>query len=341
MAKFEDRAHAGRSLMEKLAAFKDEDTIVLGVPGGGVVVGAPIAEALGAPLHIVQVDPVARASRRRASTSRMRRQLNSARSMFDSGAPELGATRSGAAIFGADMPDVAGKTVIIVDDGLRDDLEIHRTLVAFRGHQAKTLIFAVPFIVRSTADLHSSEVNQVIALEMMDELTDARAMYTDPSSPTLEEVKALVTASTRAVVEEDDEHHLYQHILVPVDFSDPSKRAVREALRLQRAGGAMVTLYYVQVDDGTYDGGAVALESINVEQPLIDFAETVVPDSAEVTIKVSGGDPADAILNEVLHGDYDLVVMGTHGRRGLMRAVFGSVAEHVIRDSMTPVLVIR
>jgi len=334
---FEDRKQAGIALAKELMGYSGENTLILGIPGGGVVVGAPIAEALGAPLHFVQVDPVARAGRRRAATQRMR--SGGARSMFGGTASNEASERSGSDVASATMPEVEGRTVIVVDDGLHDDLEVHRTLIAFRGRGATKLILASPFLFASTADRHGSEVDAVVTLHRFADLSDAVEYYDDSTSPSIDEVRALLTADTVEVAEvTEDSSAIYQNILVPVDFSDPSIRAVREALRLQRAGGGLVTLFHIAPALPGYGEDAEAA-AVRRQQPLITFAQGLIPDGADVYLKVGLGEPAAQILSQVIHGDHDLIIMGTNGRRGLPRALFGSVAEQVIRASVAPVLV--
>lgn len=342
MIQFNDRSQAGTQLATVLGDYAGAGTIVLGIPGGGVVVGAPIAEALGAPLQIVQVDPVARAGRRRAATERMRDRAGSARTFFSpstTSGSSVSAERVGSDISGASMPDVKGRTVVIVEDGLHDDLEVHRTLIAFRGRGAAKLVLAVPFIAASTAERHRSEVDDIVALHTLTEVADPRSFYVNSASPTVQEVRALLTPETAEVVQAEAPG-LYQNILVPVDFSDPSVRAVREALRLQAAGGGLVTLFNVASSPAVFGGEGESME-IHRQQPLVTFAEKLIPEGANVVLRLGAGDPARQIVQEVLDGDHDLVVMGTNGRRGLQGALFGSVAAQVVRDCMAPVLVTR
>lgn len=334
-ALFSDRTAAGQELAPLLAKVVGTDrgeVVVLGIPGGGVVVAAPIAAHLGARLGLVQVDPVARASRRRSVTARMRGQLGGQGSMFDgggSGSEGAPQERPGGEVFGATVPDVRGATVIVVDDGLHDEVEVHRTLIAFRGRGAARLILAAPLLTAGAADAHSSEVHAVITLHRPQQLESARDIFADATSPSLREVREILRThgaenADEVVVEE--EPGLYQQILVPVDFSGPSARALREADRLARAGGGQIAALHVGAE---------------VHGELLAFVRLYVSRGVELVLRTRKGVPSDEILAEVLEGDYDLVVMGTHGRTGLARAVFGSVAERVLRDSLTPVLVTR
>ena len=332
---FVDRAAAGVALAPRVAAevkASGDSVIVLGIPGGGVLVAAPIAAALGARLGLVQVDPVARASRRRSVTARMRGHLSGQGSMFDSGSSstEVGATdRPGGEVFGVTVPDVRGATVVVVDDGLHDELEVHRTLIAFRGRGARRLILAAPVLTESAAAAHQSEVGAVITVHRPQDLESPRSLYVNSASPSLREVRAILRAhgaENADEVEVAEAPGLYQRLLVPVDFSAASGRALREADRLARAGGSQVAVLHVGADDG----GA-----------LVTFVRQFLSEEVDLVLRARRGVPSDEILAEVLEGDYDLVVMGTHGRTGLARAVFGSVAERVLRESLTPVLVTR
>lgn len=323
---FSDRTAAGKLLIDPLREHVDGDTIVLGIPGGGVVVGAAIASGLALPLGYVQVDPVARASRRRSAAARMRAQLSNARSMFDgSGAAASQTALSGEALWGATVPDVEGKTVFIVDDGLHDDLEVHRTVLAFRGRKARKLVLVSPFMTQTTADHHSSEVDEVVTLERPDAIENARKWYDDPTSPTTDYIQALLGTARIDVVEETA--LVYQNILVPVDFSDPAGRALREAVRLARAGGGHITLLYVgqEAERGR----------------LQDFSAPFSDEEMVFFFAIRQGEARAQIIEVAHSGDFDLIVMGTHGRKGLQKAVFGSVTEQVIRDSLVPVLVTR
>lgn len=83
----------------------------------------------------------------------------------------------------------------------------------------------------------------------------------------------------------------------------------------------------------------------NVQSALADElreqADCLYDDGYSVTVVIRTGDPAEEIIDFVLHGDIDLVAMATHGRTGLSRLVMGSVATEVLRRVTIPVLLIR
>lgn len=141
-----------------------------------------------------------------------------------------------------------------------------------------------------------------------------------------------------------------KRILVPVDFEACSRRALRVALSLARASGAVVDVLHVWVPPDYVSpahavalgkGDARALEEVALRESRIqlwDFIDrTGRPPDVEVRATVSYGLPHDVILE--MAGGYDLIVMGTHGRKGLSRLVMGSVAERVLKQSPKPVLV--
>jgi len=145
----------------------------------------------------------------------------------------------------------------------------------------------------------------------------------------------------------------FQNLLVPLDFSDNANLALRLAVSLARHGAARLTLLHVGVAPGVaLDLGGYGMpvpptllelhEQVAREQAaqLDRIARALIPDDVPWTAVVREGDAVQTILDLAKDG-YDLVVMGTHGRRGLERMVLGSVTERVLRASPIPVLVTR
>ncbi len=139
-------------------------------------------------------------------------------------------------------------------------------------------------------------------------------------------------------------------ILVPVDGSSCSRRAVRESIALAEACGSRLTFLSV-IDDplrglhgisesmGTYEDVLSALKRAGreaLEAAAAAAAAAGVPAACRL---VSGRAPVDAILET--ERDHDLTVLGTHGRHGVSRAFLGSVTEGVLRQSRLPHLVVR
>lgn len=138
-----------------------------------------------------------------------------------------------------------------------------------------------------------------------------------------------------------------QHILAPVDFSSPSLDSLEYAIQLANRLGAKVTLAHVL--EPIYYDLEVALGSIRNEArqrehwegQLAELADLVRSFGLPADCEVSGGIPSDSILACAMRHRCDLIVMGTHGRRGLSKLRFGSVAEAVLRLATCPVLTVK
>ena len=138
-----------------------------------------------------------------------------------------------------------------------------------------------------------------------------------------------------------------QSVLCPVDFSDSSLRAVNLAAELVAPGGTGITLLH-SIELPTRYGEDAALmnivEQIDEQTDLLLenwAAQLRARTGAAVTKRTSRGGAGAQILTALEQGTFDLVVMGSHGRTGIRRAVLGSVAEKVARHATCPVLVAR
>lgn len=135
-------------------------------------------------------------------------------------------------------------------------------------------------------------------------------------------------------------------ILVPYDFSSCAAQALRRAYRLaERAGAELHLLFVVQLHGEAY--GLTSFPPGYTEEMLERMKELVrqhaggeppVPTEYRVVRDVAAGPP---ILKYAESHEIDLIIMGTHGRRGLRRFLMGSVAEEVMRLSNCPVLTMR
>jgi nucleotide-binding universal stress UspA family protein len=146
---------------------------------------------------------------------------------------------------------------------------------------------------------------------------------------------------------------LYQRILVAVDGSATSDKGLDEALRLARLTGA--TLHIVHVLDElslAFGIEAYAAYSQDVLDALREGANRIIGDAAEKArsagvpadtrlIETFGARVADLLVDEARTWKADLIVIGTHGRRGVRRLVLGSDAEQTLRTSPVPVLLVR
>jgi universal stress protein A len=143
-----------------------------------------------------------------------------------------------------------------------------------------------------------------------------------------------------------------RRILVPIDFSPDSLRALAYACDLGRAFGAEVVLLHVV--DQTYLAGAPELWVANPAlAKLLDdqwqIAKTHVArlgtrlerKGQRLQTVTKRGAPAQVIADTARRAGADLIVMGTHGRTGLTHMLLGSVAEKVVRTAACPVLTVR
>jgi universal stress protein A len=139
-------------------------------------------------------------------------------------------------------------------------------------------------------------------------------------------------------------------ILVPVDFSEHSREALRYACDLAGRYGAALTLLHVLElpprtagPDGYLLFEAEAGDALRepLEQQLHLLQQELTAGGTTSDARLIPGRPASEIVRAAAEGGYDLVVMGTHGRTGLGRALLGSVAERVVRRARCPVLTVH
>ncbi|WP_294768747.1 universal stress protein [uncultured Rhodoferax sp.] len=147
---------------------------------------------------------------------------------------------------------------------------------------------------------------------------------------------------------------MYQRILVPTDGSALSKKAVTNAIALaQLCHAELVALQVVpRYPQSYFDGGiALAADDIKkVEKSWGDAAQAVV-DAVKKTATAKGVKAkavvvrsdlvADAIQSTAKKQQCDLIVMASHGRKGIKRLLLGSETQHVLTHGSTPVLVLK
>jgi nucleotide-binding universal stress UspA family protein len=147
---------------------------------------------------------------------------------------------------------------------------------------------------------------------------------------------------------------MFKRILVPIDGSHTSNLGLSEAIKLAREQGAKLRLFhlvdeYVAVsnpDAMAFSNTDSLLESLRQGgKKIIEKAEALArrkgltPES--VMLESFGGRAADFIVAQAKKWRADLIVLGTHGRRGVKRLVMGSDAEQVVRTAPVPVLLVR
>ena len=194
--KFADRAAAGRQLAAQLERFKNRAPVVLALPRGGVAIGFEIAQALGAQLDIVLVrkigvpwqpelalgavtdgpspetfidEDLARAldipeSYAQEETARQLREIERRRATYCAGRPPA---------------DVAGRTAIVVDDGIATGATMRVALRAVRRRNPAHLVLAVPVAPPETLAEFRKEADEAICLETPDMLGAIGFYYSD------------------------------------------------------------------------------------------------------------------------------------------------------------------
>jgi len=145
---------------------------------------------------------------------------------------------------------------------------------------------------------------------------------------------------------------MFRRILVPTDYSEYSRASVQVAVNLAKSVGASVDIVHV-LDRPVYSDGVMVRRSGEEQRSLSDLirenaegemgaflAGLALPEGVTVTHRMCSGEPAPKLAEEAKNGDYDLIVVGTHGRAGVLHLLVGSTAERLIRLSPVPVLVV-
>lgn len=145
----------------------------------------------------------------------------------------------------------------------------------------------------------------------------------------------------------------YKQILVPVDGSPTSDKALAEAIAFARLTGARLRLVHV-VDELSYANGfEPAINYVNDILPLMRAASEKLlaqgrqraldqgVDADSVLIVDAPGRICEHVAEQARLAKADLIVVGSHGRRGVGRVLLGSDSEQIIRHAPVPVLVVR
>ena len=145
----------------------------------------------------------------------------------------------------------------------------------------------------------------------------------------------------------------FHHLLVPIDGSPTADKALDEAIRLARGSGAKITLLHV-MDALTYmtgfESGTRYAEQILPlmrsagENLLAQAGQKVLAQGLQVEcilITEGPGRVFEHVADHARSNNVDLIVLGSHGWRGVKRVLLGSDAEQIIRHAPVPVLVVR
>ncbi|WP_020204353.1 universal stress protein [Cupriavidus sp. WS] len=146
---------------------------------------------------------------------------------------------------------------------------------------------------------------------------------------------------------------MYQKILLAVDGSHSSDLAISQAIIIAKATGSEVeALFVVDDSDAFFPGGGY--DPIQLTESILALGREALATAGkrltEAGVRhtttllekpVSPGQISGTIVTQAERGNADLIVLGTHGRRGLRRLVMGSVSEGVLQKSHKPVLLVR
>jgi putative phosphoribosyl transferase len=211
---FQDRKEAGRLLAEKLGAYADRsDVIVLALPRGGVTVGFEVAQALHAPLDVVIVrklgvpgqeelamgaiatgglrvlnDPVVQELRIsdteiEAVAAKERLELERRERIYRGGRP---------------APEIAGRSAILVDDGIATGTTMRVAIAALKKQQPSRIVVAIPVAPRSTCKHLRSQVDELICLLSPQDFMAIGVWYANFAQVADEEVCELLDRAARA-----------------------------------------------------------------------------------------------------------------------------------------------
>ena len=210
---YENRTDAGRRLAERLSKYRErDDVLVLGLPRGGVPVAYEVAKALHAPLDVYLVrklgvpghEELAMGAIATGGVMSLNREV-----IEELGIPEE-VIRAVAlrewqelarreALYRGDRPapEVAGKTVILVDDGLATGSTMRAAVAALKKQGPDRIVVAVPVAAAQTCAQLRTEVDEVVCLHTPDQFYAVGLWYHDFSPTTDEQVRTLLQAAGR------------------------------------------------------------------------------------------------------------------------------------------------
>lgn len=143
----------------------------------------------------------------------------------------------------------------------------------------------------------------------------------------------------------------YNHILVPLDGSELAEMALADAFAVAHMSQAHLTLLQVVVpiehglDPDVDDAIVIEAKGEKYKDEALQYLNKVRELMADDTVTTHTvallGTPAETIIDYAIEQSIDLIVMATHGRSGIMRWVYGSVADKVLRAADAPILLVR
>ncbi|MBD3392979.1 MAG: universal stress protein [Chitinivibrionales bacterium] len=140
-----------------------------------------------------------------------------------------------------------------------------------------------------------------------------------------------------------------RNILAAVDFSDVTQRLIKNAALFAHSFDAHLWLVHVAPLDGepaNYDAGPqevrdnVAKTIRKEHKELRDIADDLEKDGATVTALMVGGDVSDEIVKQADKTNADMIVIGSHGKGGILDSLMGSICQAIVRKATVPVTVV-
>jgi len=213
MALFKDRRDAGKQLAQELSAYAGRsDVIVLALPRGGVPVAYEVARALNAPLDIFIVRKLGLPGHEelaigaiasggvRVLNEDIVRALNIPEAMIEAIARrELQELERRERTYRGNRPppEVRGRTVILIDDGLATGASMRAAVAALRAQNPARIVVAVPTAAPETREAFESEVDEIVCAMTPEPFYGVGRWYEDFSQTTDEEVRALLEEAAR------------------------------------------------------------------------------------------------------------------------------------------------
>lgn len=231
---FRDRRDAGRRLSERLEPYRAEHPVVVGIPRGGVPVAAEVARALGAPLDVAVVRKIGAPQNPEFAMGALAEGgvhvlsakvvraagLSDAklRALIDEVEGEL-AARVARYRGSRDPVDIAGRTVILVDDGLATGRSALAAAISLRRRGAARVILAVPVAAPASVEALRAEADEVVCVEMPADLWAVGLWYEDFSPTADEEVASLLAEAAASQVPAGDPVVRQVEIAIPSGVS--------------------------------------------------------------------------------------------------------------------------
>lgn len=214
---FANRAEAGQRLAEALSKYKDDDVVVLAIPRGGVPIGVQVSKALNALLDIVLVRKIGAPSQPELAIAAVvdgphaqtvrNEELLAALGVSDEfmkreSARQLAEIERRRSLYLGDRarPSIAGKTVIVLDDGIATGATVRAALKGIRLNGPKRLVLAVPVAPPGTMEALRGEVDEIICLSAPQGFLAIGQFYSDFKQLTDVEVIDLLGSAAPAEV---------------------------------------------------------------------------------------------------------------------------------------------